>query len=188
MYVPHWICASVSVPYHRRYKRRKTPGLGALLGNLFHLRELVQGHFLWLSLNFHHCAIQSMVLDNSYDKTSLILTSLAFATIINIPNRSLSHFTVSKCSSAALSCTFFTVVSKVFTLSLLIGSQKLMMFVLIRFSLKSSHMLSTIVGATYKCSAKSAGRPTPLARSMGSVMLQGNGSVIKPVEKQDNRF
>ena len=62
------------------------------------------------------------------------------------------------------------------------------MFVLIRFSLKSSHMLSTIVGATYKCSAKSAGRTTPLARSMGSVMLQGNGSVIKPVEKQDNRF
>ena len=126
--------------------------------------------------------------DNLYDKTSLILTCLAFDTIINLPNKSMSDFTVINCSSAALSCIFFTVVSKVFTLSLLIGSQKLMMFVLIRFSLKSSHMLSTIVGATYKCSAKSAGRTTPLARSMGSVMLQGNGSVIKPVEKQDNRF
>ena len=52
MYVPRWICASVSVSCHRQYKRRKTPGLGALLGTLFHLRELMPGHFLWLSLNY----------------------------------------------------------------------------------------------------------------------------------------
>ena len=95
------------------------------------------------------CAREHGTGDNSYDKTYLILTSLAFAMIINPPNRSLSDFTVIKCSSAALSFTFFSVVSKVFTLSLLIGSQKLMVFVLIRFSL--SHMLSTLVGATYKC-------------------------------------
>ena len=62
--------------------------------------------------------------DNLYDKTSLILTCLAFDTIINLPNKSMSDFTVIKCSSVALSCIFFTVVSKVFTLSLLIWIPK----------------------------------------------------------------
>ena len=70
------------------------------------------------------CARKHGTGDNSYAKPSVILTSLAFATIINFPNRSLSDFTVIKSSSAALKRIFFTVVSKVSTLSLLIKIPK----------------------------------------------------------------
>ena len=112
------------------------------------------------------CAREHGTGDNLYDKTPLILTSLVFATIVNLPNRSLSDFTVIKCSSAALSCTFFTVVSKVFTLSLLIGSQKLMVFVLIYFSMKVVICSRPLLMQLASASAKSAGRRTPLARFM----------------------
>ena len=151
MYVPRWSCASVSVPCHRRYKRRKTPGLGALPGNLFHLRELMQGHFLWLSLNFHHCALGSMVLE-----ITCMVKLLWYWPPWRSPRSSI--FQIGLCQISLLSSGYqlpwvvlSSLLSRRFHLDVADWIPKADGVRVDSLFNESSHMLSTLVSAIYKC-------------------------------------